>query len=412
METKAFPRLRYLAQHFDTLAGRPALFWLLLAFGVRLLAGVVLHLYSEANGFAGFVPLASGGDDRMYWSQAQALLAGIREEVIFSYSYVLAGLFALFGSSLVIGKLFSIVVGSLVVYVGVLIVLELVANRPNRSWELRHPANLAGVLLTFYPSAVFHSTQLMRDSLIVLLGILGIYFALRIMGGRKGVLPWLGYALALTLLYIFRPYAGFVLALSFILYSIFFRQKRATVLGSFFCALIVPWAAGLGLFAWQYVVPLLNPSALAIFREEVYAIGGSATGVTVDFSSFTGFLLTYPYSFLTAMFGPFLWQARTLVVATGLLESLPGLLLAPAWVQGIWRLLWRKESKAGFLLLFSLLLIGTIALFSANIGANVRLRLLPWSAFLIYAALRLGEKLPKGSKQENAVVLPKEISGR
>jgi len=381
------------------LANKPALLWLLVALAVRLLAGTALHIYSEAQGFAGFYPLASGSDDRAYWSQAQSLLSGIIPPGIPTpYPYLLAGLFFIFGPSLIVGKLLSLVAGSLAVYVGVLVASRLTAHRPYVWREMRHPVNLAGLLLAFYPSAVFHSTVLLRDSLILFLGLLGIYYGLRIIQRNGNVLAWLGYFLVLALLYAFRPYAGFVLAISFVLYLLFLRQKAVVVLASLLPAMAAPWVAGFGPFAWQYVHNFLNPQTVATFREEVYAIGGSAIGVTVDFTSITGFLWTYSYSFFTAMFGPFVWQVRSAVVAIGLVESLPMLLLTPVWAKGIWRLLCRRSGKAGFLLFFSLLLIGAIALFSANIGANVRLRLLPWTVFLIYAAVSKEEKSVANSK--------------
>jgi hypothetical protein len=283
----------------------------------------------------------------------------------------------------------------------VLIVRELTAGRPYNWRDLRHPVNLTGLLLSLYPSAVFHSTQLLKDPLTVFLGLAAVYFILKIIKDNNGLIPWIGYGVALIFFYPFRPYAAFALAFGFILYLIYYRQKGAAVLASLFWALVAPWLTGYGPFAWGYVDAILNPTFISTFREEVYAIGGSAIGVTVDFSSIHGFLWTYSYSFLTAMFGPFVWQVRSPVVAIGLLEALPVMLLVPIWAKGIWRLLMRKEGSAGFLLLLSLLQVGAIALFSANIGANLRLRLLPWTVFLIYAALHLGQKQPQPeAKQE------------
>lgn len=68
-------------------------------------------------------------------------------------------------------------------------------------------------------------------------------------------------------------------------------------------------------------------------------------------------------------------------------------LLIPQWIKGIKKLLKRREVEMGELvLLFSLVLIGAIALFSDNIGVNTRLRMLAWDAFFIYAASLFGLK--------------------
>ncbi|SDG20242.1 hypothetical protein SAMN04244560_01947 [Thermoanaerobacter thermohydrosulfuricus] len=103
--------------------------------------------------------------------------------------------------------------------------------------------------------------------------------------------------------------------------------------------------------------------------------------------------LTYAYSFITAMFGPLPWQIKSFIVAIGLLDAIWIWLLIPQWIKGIKKLLKRREVEIGELVfLFSLVLIAAIALFSDNIGANTRLRMLAWDAFFIYAASLFGLK--------------------
>ncbi|HEX8463114.1 MAG TPA: hypothetical protein VF627_00720, partial [Abditibacterium sp.] len=158
-----------------------------------------------------------------------------------------------------------------------------------------------------------------------------------------------------------------------------------------------PMALGQGLFGWNQIQPWLDTERLESFREVVYSTGGSAANVQVDYSSPLGFLLSYPYSFATAMFGPFPWQWRGGASLAAVPEVLVIWPLLGLWGRGLVEI-WRGRGRAQtdysvLLMLFSVILIAAVALFSDNIGANTRLRLLPWCAFLIFAAVRL-ESLP------------------
>lgn len=369
----------------------PAVFWFSVALTLRIFIGIIIHYYSITVGFDGFYPLGSGHDDRYYWEAACSILEGNTPEALPNpYPYVLAVLFFLTGRSLLIGKLLNVIAGSLVVYYGVLIARELAVQSRYTYRDLRHPANLAGFFLTFYPSSVFYSTQLLRDSLLLLFGMLALYWGIRLVKGSQGLGCWIKFAIALLLLLAFRPYAALVLATSFVLYLILHRPRPLIVAGLLLVSAFLPQLLGLGWFGWDYIAPLADAERLSAFRKEVYSIGGSAAGVQLDFSSLPRFLGTYALSFLIVMFGPFVWQVRSASLAIGLVESLPMLFLLPLWLSGFWKLIRRRLGPAEFLFLFSLLLIGAIALFSDNIGANTRLRLLPWSAFLVYAAVLMG----------------------
>jgi hypothetical protein len=160
---------------------------------------------------------------------------------------------------------------------------------------------------------------------------------------------------------------------------------------------------GKGFFAWNLIQPWLLSNQLENFREKIYSTGGSAAGISLDFSSPLAFASTYLYSLVTAMFGPFLWQVAGATQAIALPEALLMCGLIPLWVSLLISLVRdRKERRvrgetgrakssqgSAMLLIFSVLLIAMVALFSDNIGVNTRLRLLPWSAFFVVAALKI-----------------------
>lgn len=373
-----------------------ALHWFVAALVLRLVAALAIHLYSLSRGFGGLYPLASGHDDVVYWDLAQKLYRG--QEVPYTssvYPYVLGAFFRFTGGpDLLIGKLLNVLAGSVTVGVGVLLVGELTRGQLSKK-QRRRAVAWAGALLTFYPSLLWYSTQLVKDPILVMLGIIALYLQVRLLRRPRLALAvtWMAVSAAL---YFFRPYAALGLALSLFLFTVRFNLRW--LIPSLLLTGIVPYELGLGWFGISYVLPLLDVEHLSSFREEQYSVGGSVAGISIDYSTPLAFVATYSNSFATAMFGPFPWQITASGQAIALPEAVGMWLLFPLWVKGVWDLLGGRTSRdrnrhlPALLLLFSLVSIGAVAIFSDNIGANTRLRLLPWSAFLLYSALRLARK--------------------
>ncbi len=365
-----------------------ALRWFALALLIRLLVGTVVDLYSLLRGFDGFYPLASGHDDRTYWYYALQLVQG--QTVLWtpsSYPYALAAAFFLTGPSLVVGKLLNVLAGALTVYIGVRLAQRLARERaPVGSRSGIVAGHWAGAFLTFYPSLLFYSTQLVKDPLLVLAGVSALSLVLRFLRRPQLLTAVLG-AVALGGLFLLRPYAALALALSLFGFTLWLR--RHWIAPAVVLAAVAPVGVGWGVFGSAYLTRMLNPAFLTSFREGTYSIGGSATGIRLDFSNPLALLTSYSYSFATAMFGPFPWQLGSAVQLVALPEALVLWALFPIWVVGLWRLVRGKLGDEALLLIFSLVLIGAVALFSDNIGANTRLRMLPWLAFLLFASLYL-----------------------
>jgi hypothetical protein len=371
---------------------KPAFFWFVVALAVRTAAAVALHLYSISAGFEGFYPLASGHDDRQYWKLAASLADGMKPvDLPHAYPLVLAFLFRCVGPSLVIGKALNIVAGSVTVALGVLITRDL-SRHVATSWrKVFHPVNIAGLLLTFYPSAVFYSTQLVKDPILVLLGMWSVYIAVRILRERRFGL-WALWVGSLAALYLFRPYAACVMGLSVLVFlTSFWRARLRTRVTVLLIALLtsasVPNLLGWGWFGSSYLAPLLDPEFVIQFRERAYSSGGSAVGIELNYLEPLSFISSYGYGLLTVLFGPFPWQIRSAVMYIALPESLVMLSLGIVASS-------RKSEPSAYqreqllLLILAVLMSAAIALFSDNIGANTRLRLLPWSALLIYGAAK------------------------
>ncbi len=383
---------------------RAALNWFCFALAVRVLAMLAIHIFSLNHGFGGFYPLASGHDDGFYFGAAADAARGADVGVLPSfYPRALGFLFYLTGPDLIVGKMLNVVAGALSVAVGVLLARDLAReeavldgeSEPETQAAGERAAHLAGFALCFYPSLLWYSTQLVKDPILVFFGLWALLLAIRTLR-RPQFFPVLLLLGAIYGLFIFRTYAALALIFAILLFTLRFR--RQWLLPMVLAAALGPLAIGQGVFGWNQIQPWLDAERLESFREVVYSTGGSAANVQVDYSNPLRFLLTYPYSFATAMFGPFLWQWRGGASLAAVPEVLVIWPLIPLWLSG-WREIARGRKGrapggyAALLLLFSVILVGAVALFSDNIGANTRLRLLPWSAFLIFAAVRL-QSLP------------------
>lgn len=375
---------------------KPALFWFIVAFLLRFVLGLSIHFYSVTIGRGGFFPLPSGADDEFYWSSALSLLAGQHlMDLPNPYPYFLAGLFSFTGPSLLIGKLANIVFGALSVYFGVLLAKKLTPQGYTRSWRSPlHPANLTGFFLSFYPAAAFYSTQLLKDPITIFLGILCFYYFINALQ-HKRLMHWLIGGLALLGVYQFRPYAAIAIGLALGAYLLFqWRAKTSSKLAGIGLFLLIialaPYYAGYGIFGIRYIGSFTSLETIATIRKEVYSHGGSMVGIAFHDQSVWNLILFYLYSFLTVTFGPLPWQVKSLNILVALPEAMVMWLFIPLWLISLKRIFSGRPGEEKLLIYFSWILLGIIALFSDNIGASVRLRILSWSIFLVFAALYIG----------------------
>jgi hypothetical protein len=384
-----------------------ACFWAVVAALIGITFNLAMHVLSHQLGFQGFAPLASFNDDKLYWGLSQK----IQEEngpssIIHIYPVLLAGLFDLFGRHLFLGKAFNTIAYATTVFFGVLAAREVSLWKQLPTKEVNLTCHLVGMLFSFYPSQLFYSTQLFKDPPLVCAGIANFYFTILLLkGGTKNIGAWVGWVLSLGLLYNLRPYAAISLILGVLAYLVFVWKtkpfRKLLVTGSALAILaVLPMFFGLGLFASDYLAPWLNPEKISELREGGYSAAGSSSDITIDYSNPLLFLITFALSFGTTLLGPFLWQVRSIVQ----IVALPEALIASAFIV---RLITMKHRKTISLnpveripLLCCLLSVGFIALFSDNIGATSRLRMLAWDLLFIYIAVsiasyRLQKRLEK-----------------
>lgn len=154
-----------------------ATFWFVVAFLVRFISLCGVYYYSISGGNEGFSPVPSILDDRYYFEAASQIIQGETPIIYNAYPYVLAFIFLLVGQHIFVGQLFNVIISSAAVFVGVLLAKDLFDDKNISYKSIKHPSNIAGILLTLYPFSIFYSIQLLRDSIIVFLGIVDIFLS-------------------------------------------------------------------------------------------------------------------------------------------------------------------------------------------------------------------------------------------
>jgi hypothetical protein len=383
---------------------KPALQWASIAFAIRLFLGLIIHMYSLQSGFQGFVPTASSGDDTLYWDLANQLFLGYDTgELVNPYPMFLAILFRVTGPSILGAKLVNLILNVVSIYLTVLITKEVGQAAGLERKTIRVAGHITGALLSFYPSQIFYAVQMLKDPFLIFAGTVNLYLAILLLRG-KGSKVWkiVGWGISMIGVVTFRPYTLIALIGSWFLYLLFvwktnLSRKAIVVAAVLILVGAMPYFAGLGFFASDYIGPWLDLEKVSDFRKNVYSTGASAADITLDYSTPITFIQTYGFSVLTAMFGPFPWQVRSAIQIIALPEALFAIILS---IVLLFSGRSRSQSSQNIegkntpyvLLIFSIVLIGLIGLFSDSIGGNTRLRILSWNIFFAFSSLVIAQR--------------------
>jgi len=343
------------------------------SFLIHLLATFLIHYFH-------FYPF--GNLDDLYYHQTAVELAKQFQQGNFSlsnfvlpnyYPVYLGVIYVLLGPFMLIGKMIGVVFSSLTAIIIYLIIREL-----NRSKKI---AFSLALLSNFYPSYLYYGSLLLKDTLVVPLALFGCWLIIKLI--KKIDLKILTiFLLDVFTLFYFRNYVAAILFLTFFLSLLISKESKdfrkiLTFLAIILIICFSPYFLGYGFFGFNFLSRLLNPKTITQVRETVYSIGGSAVGVSLDFSIFFTFLKTYFLSFTNVLLGPLPWQMKTTSTQLAAIEIIPWYFLLFFIIKGLLKPSFLKTSLP--LLIFGLGLIAAIAFFSDNLGANTRLRM---TAFL------------------------------
>lgn len=350
---------------------------------VAIRFGIVIFLH-----YSQIYPFGGERDDWFYHRIGVALAERFRQGNFWLgglgefpwYPVFLGGLYAVTVPEMLVGK------ATVVWLAGISAILLYSIMRALGGSEKR--AFVVGFLgCNFYPSYVFYGSLLRKDTLVIPLALSGILIIVKLVAHFRWRMFFL-FMVVSGLLMTLRIYAGFVLALalflSWLLASWRSRPGQTIVYG---LVMVLVWGCaakvmGYGFMGIRATRKLLNPEFISHFRESQYSIGGSAAQVESDFSSPQGFVGYYSRSFVNVLLGPLPWQIRETTHLFSLLEVIPWYFCLFLIIRGAGRASVLKVSIPA--LIYGIGLIGCIALFSDNLGANTGLRM---SAFLVLVCL-------------------------
>lgn len=415
----------------------------LFLFVTCLHAAVAIFLYTTE-----FNPFGNGGGDWSRYHQegvyiSQVIQGNRNVEApgrIHEYGVFVGFLYAVFGPNMLIGMLLNTILsGIAVVFLYKIMVFSGISQR-------------IGMILSigsaFYPSFIFYTSFLLKDSLVVAL-VLGLLYGSLLLLHSFSWRYFAVFYMALGGLFLFRVYAGHAMLFAFLIgWTILGSEsfKKRIIMVMFFLTIFgfLPQVAGYGYYGIDLFSRYLNIERITYYREVVYtpehrinslvqqkinerkendrtnintkkdketeeniadiakkqeikrieesvgsAGGGSTINIGTDFDNPSMFIYNYIRSFLVVLLGPFPWQVEG-SQRLSLGEMIPWYVIFFAISGGVFFAI-KKRSPILVLLLFSLLLVGVLALFASNLGALTRIRISAFLALIPFAGIFLQE---------------------
>lgn len=399
------------------------LLWLLLiVFILRLCIVLFIHYFN-------FQPFSGGeGDYISYNKQAiqisQDLKQGFsfekltlgyyqqKNNVIGHYYPVIIGYLYFFTSpDMISGQLFNVwlaVITCLLIYF-----LTLEIGGSDRA------GFFAGIIACLYPSYIFYGSLLLKDTIFAPIILCGILLGLKLLKNFRWWLFIVFYFVLIAATH-FRFYIAYALIFSFILCWFAFSKKtiaKRMWMGILITILLgfIPGLSGYGYYGFDTIKQYINPNMVTFYREVAYnpsaqskntqqalsaaeqvlSSGGTGSSIaagSIDIYNPLKSIWTILKSFVYVVLGPLPWQVKSLTQAFALLETIPWYFVLFFAVKGIIKL-FKKESVALFLVIFSILVFGVLSLFLSNFGIVTRIRMPAFITLFCFAALALEEKI-------------------
>ncbi|MSU54579.1 MAG: hypothetical protein EXS48_01940 [Candidatus Staskawiczbacteria bacterium] len=383
-----------------------------------LLGVLVLHICVVLFiHYTGFDPFPGGADYNGYHRDAVEIATRFKSgnfsleniPLLHYFPVIIGVVYTITAPAMVVGQLFLIWIVLLSVILLYLLVLEIRGDGKG-FW-------LVGLAAIFYPSLLYFSSILLKDSLVVMLSLLGLLLSLKM---AKNATPplFVAFFVTVTALIHFRFYIGFALLFSFIVSWFLishFEWDRRVKYGLIIIFLLgfSPQIAGLGYYGNMQLQSFLTETAITNYREVAYApqpiyepVGpkenngpkitepnpfdredasgtGSSFTVDVNFDNKYKFIANYCLSFIYTLLGPFFWQLRYKKHLLFLLETIPWYFIcavifyqAYACYKAIGPRQWLAKYKYTLpILLFCIFSVGAISLFISNFGIIARIRM-------------------------------------
>jgi len=274
------------------------------------------------------------------------------------------------------------------------------------------------LIVVFYPSYLFYGSLLLKDGLVTVLALAGLFFSLKIIK-KFSWKNFIIFYLILAGLFNFRFYIGYALLFNFIFCWLILSNlnlKRRLV----YAIIIIPLLGflpeillnhgflGINLFRGSF-----SGENIYYYQQEAYAppeqvypeipdsTSSSASSTSSTFlnipEGYTStwdretvsfkensykFIINYSKYFSYILLGPFPWQLKKPAHFFALLETIPWYLLFLFIINGIYQLVRKRNRFALPIIIFSLLALAVITIFINNFGIITRIRIPAFIAFL------------------------------
>jgi len=234
------------------------------------------------------------------------------------------------------------------------------------------------LVMAAYPTLFFFSLDMYRDVVMVLIFLLSLVFVKRVTDNRFSVFSLFAFLGLCYLGFLFRPYLGAAMLLSWLLYFIYSKTSKY-------------------FFTWVslYFIGLMGAQALGVFDAitayrgiEGFSSGGATMGVGLHGRDPLTFIFLYIYSFFAQLFGLFFPNLSSILVF--LAESVPFFLIFCYVIKN--RSLMTPMCK--YLVVFFVVYTTVWVIGNDNLGTAVRLRMPSYiSIFICFLVIAQRKKM-------------------
>ncbi|MEB5685933.1 hypothetical protein [Mammaliicoccus lentus] len=349
------------------------------------------YLYSLHIGLDGFnTKLFGGGSDGSLYAQEAVKFAENRPYIYTSiHTPILGCILKIFGTgNLFILKVFNQIGNVLLALVTMYLTYLLTEKVEYRKQYLIILLNL------IYPSLlILSTTSIYRDNWILVFYILGLCWLIKYIKTHSLIYNVL-FLVNLIPLFLYRDYAILPLLVVYVLYFLKKIMNLKIILTLLFVMLNLCFV-----FIKDYKFPIFNMSIsdALLFRQTGMETlnGGSQLNINLAKDDLFHFYIDYFYSFVSSVFGPFIWQAKSVAMLVLMCaESIPFLIIFIYLMRNI-----KSMSTSEIIIIVaSFILFLEISLINDNLGTATRVRILGWLPLIVLAISKMGEK-----RHENSV---------
>jgi len=301
------------------------------------------------------------------------------------YFYLVGIIYFLFGHTMLGAKIVNGLIGVLTIIFIYLITREIYGRRV---------AQIASLLVGFFPSLVLWSAMLLKDTLAIFLIVLSVWSTVRLHNQfriRYVVIMIASIAYYMQIRYYIVPFMVAVILSSFLIRSERRLARNIFITATMVVIFVVVWRYSPGETKEVFSNYSVNLTTVSKIRSG-FAVGGSEFLGDAKVNSPIQALKFLPLGLLYFFFGPFPWQVHGLNQIMTIPEVLIWYCLMPFIIYGIVYTLKNKFAKSYVIttLTVALTLIYTFGM--TNMGSLYRYRAQVLVFYLIFAALGISKR--------------------